>query len=177
MDGEPDRSAVLQQGCLGVHRGAARFGVRRLNAAGRFRLPVQVPPGFASVGTDRGPEHSAGGLSPRSIGRWPGRPVSSSVRHRAQHPRDASDANERPAIPIRTALATRGQRTDCVRTVRPERRSRRRPPGNFALDANGVYHTFSGQSGDLANAVSVLFFYDALWDLQYDVDTLHDLRW
>ncbi len=55
------------------------------------------------------------------------------------------------------------------------------PPaaGNFALDPNGVYHTFSGQSGDQQNGIVQprFFLYNALFDLQVDVDTVNDLRW
>jgi len=54
------------------------------------------------------------------------------------------------------------------------------PPatGAFALDAFGVYHTYSAQSGDLPNPLNG--FYNQLapmYDLIADVDTAHDLRW
>ena len=54
-----------------------------------------------------------------------------------------------------------------------------RAAGSFALDPYGVYHTFSGQSGDQPNPINANNYFDfvTLYDFTADVDTLHDLRW
>ena len=75
MDGTRP-TAVLQQGRLGVHCGAAGLRERQLNTAGSIALPVRYRRDLRPLAQTAGPS-TAPGRSQRSIGRWPARQGSS----------------------------------------------------------------------------------------------------
>jgi hypothetical protein len=151
-------------------------GLADLNTAGSTALPVQVPLGFTSVGQVAGPSTAPGSFAAfnRALAGKAGLEYAYAIARSAPgtHPTPTSMGN-----PDTHAL----QRADSALTASAlYNPSAIVPPaaGNFALDPNGVYHTFSGQSGDQQNGVVASFFlFDALFDLQFDVDTVKDLRW
>ena len=133
-----------------VHRRAARLGLHRSQygrpdpAAGRSRRVLRR-------WDSRPPEHRAGlvrGIQPRARGQSGARVR---VRHRPQRRRGRTDSDE-PWHPRRAALTRADSALTASALYNP---SAIAPPvaGNFALDPFGVYHTFSGQSGDLQNAI------------------------
>jgi len=147
-----------------------------LNVAGSVSLPVQVPPGFASVGVTAGPGTVPGSFAAfnRALAGKANLELAYAIARNTPgtHPTPSS-----PGTPDPTALATAAAELDSSALYNPAAIA---PPnaGAFNLDAHGVYHTFSGQSGDQPNPfVGSYYLYDALYDLQYDVDTLNDLRW
>jgi starch-binding outer membrane protein, SusD/RagB family len=147
-----------------------------LDVAGSVSLPVQVPPGFASVGLTAGPGTVPGAFAAfnRALAGKSNLELAYAIARSSPgtHPTPAS-----PGSPNVSALTTGALELDSSALYDPAAIT---PPnaGPFSLDAHGVYHTFSGQSGDIANPfVGSYYLYDALWDLQYDVDTLNDLRW
>jgi starch-binding outer membrane protein, SusD/RagB family len=147
-----------------------------LNVAGSVSLPVQVPAGFASVGVTAGPATTPGAFAAfnRALAGKANLELAYAIArsNAGTHPTPSS-----PGSPNVAALTIAAAELDSSALYDPAAIT---PPaaGPFNLDAHGVYHTFSGQSGDLANPfVGSYYLYDALWDLQYDVDTLNDLRW
>jgi hypothetical protein len=151
-------------------------GFADLNTAGSIGLPVQVPLGFASVGQVASPSTAPGSFAAfnRALAGKAGLEYAYAIARNTPgtHPTPTAMGN-----PDAQAL----QRADSALTASAlYNPSAIAPPaaGNFALDPNGVYHTFSGQSGDQQNGIVGSFFlYDALFDLQVDVDTVNDLRW
>jgi starch-binding outer membrane protein, SusD/RagB family len=146
-----------------------------LNVAASVSLPLQLPPGFASVGVTAGPGTVAGSFAAfnRALAGKANLELAYAIARNspATHPTPSSAGNPDP-----TSLATAAAELDSSALYDPAAIT---PPngGPFNLDPHGVYHTFSGQSGDIANPfVGSFYLYDATWDLQYDVDTT-DLRW
>jgi hypothetical protein len=145
-----------------------------LNVAGSVSLPVQVPPGFASVGVTAGPSNVPGAFAAfnRALAGKSNLELAYAIARSTPggHPTPTSAGS-----PNAAALATAAADLNSSALYDPAAIA---PPnaGPFNLDPHGVYHTFSGQTGDQANPL-VGPLYDVLWDLQYDVDTLHDLRW
>jgi hypothetical protein len=147
-----------------------------LTVAGSTQLPVQVPPGFASVGSTAGPGSVPGSFAAfnRALAGKANLELAYAIARSSPgtHPTLSN-----PGTPDPTALANAAADLNSSALYNPAAIT---PPnaGAFNLDAFGVYHTFSGQSGDQSNPfVGSYYLYDALWDLQYDVDTLNDLRW
>jgi hypothetical protein len=147
-----------------------------LNAAGQIPLPVRVPAGFASVGATAGPSTVQGSFAAfnRALAGKAGLQLAYAI---ARSSPATAPTPAGPGAPDQGALTRADSALTHSALYNPAVIA---PPtaGPFALDPFGVYHTFSGQSGDLPNGfVASWFLYDALWDLQYDVDTLNDKRW
>jgi hypothetical protein len=147
-----------------------------LDVAGSVSLPVAVPPGFASVGASAGPGSTPGAFAAfnRALAGKANLELAYAIARSAPgtHPTPTTPGN-----PNLAALTTAAAELDSSALYDPAAIT---PPnaGAFSLDAHGVYHTFSGQSGDVANPFVAPFYqYNALQDLAYDVDTLNDLRW
>ncbi len=150
-------------------------GFNDLNAAGSIPLPVKLPAGFMSVGQTASPSTAQGSFAAfnRALAGKAGLEYAYAIARNkpSTHPTPTSPGNPDP-----TALARADSALTASALYNP---SVIAPPaaGNFALDQYGVYHTFSGQSGDLQNAVLEYYYlFDATWDLYYDVDTA-DLRY
>jgi starch-binding outer membrane protein, SusD/RagB family len=150
-------------------------GFADLNAAGSVSLPVKLPAGFASVGQTASPSTTPGSFAAfnRALAGKAGLEYAYAIARNSPgtHPTPTT-----PGSPDPGALARADSALTASALYNP---SVIAPPvaGNFALDAFGVYHTFSGQSGDLQNAVLQYYYlFDATWDLYYDVDTA-DLRY
>jgi hypothetical protein len=151
-------------------------GFADLNIAGSISLPVQLPLGFASVGQAAAPSTAPGAFAAfnRALAGKAGLEYAYAIARSAPgtHPTlnsmgspDGPALNRADSALTASALYNPGVITTPV-------------AGSFVLDPNGVYHTFSGQSGDQQNGIVASFFlYDALYDLQYDVDTVNDVRW
>jgi hypothetical protein len=151
-------------------------GFNQLNTAGPIPLPIQIPPGFASVGQTASPSTTMGSFAAfnRALAGKAGLELAYAIARNsaATHPTPTS-----PGVPDPTAL----QRADSALTASAlYNPAAIAPPasGSFALDPYGVYHNFSGQSGDMPNGINAEYFgYNSLWDLALDVDTVNDLRW
>jgi hypothetical protein len=148
-----------------------------LNVAGPIPLPVVLQPGFASVSQTAAPSTVQGAFAAfnRALAGKAGLEYAYAIARNspATHPTPSS-----PGAPDQTAL----QRADSALTASAlYNPSAIAPPvaGSFVLDPYGVYHDFSGQSGDAQNPIVSIGFYlfDALYDLSNDVDTVNDLRW
>ena len=168
---QSDRPALLHQGRLEVHCRATRFGLRRSQRRWPDRAARQAARGVRVGRVDRRARARHRARSPRSTGRWPARRGSSS---RTRSPA-ATQAHIRrpttPGCPDAGALARADSALTASALYNP---SVIAPPSGGQLLARpfGVYHTFSGQSGDLQNAVLAYYYiFDATWDLYYDVDT------
>jgi hypothetical protein len=151
-------------------------GLANLNTAGTIPLPVLLPLGFASVAQAAAPSTAPGAFAAfnRALAGKAGLQYAYAIARNAAgtHPTPSSAGN-----PDATALTRADSALNASALYDP---SAIAPPvaGNFPLDPHGVYHTFSGQSGDRQNDfVASFFLYNALFDLQFDVDTLHDVRW
>jgi starch-binding outer membrane protein, SusD/RagB family len=147
-----------------------------LNVAGAIPLPVAVPPGFASVGSSAGPSTVQGSFAAfnRALAGKAGLEYAYAIARNTPgtHPTPTSAGNPDPSALTRADSALTASALYNPSVIAPP------VAGPFSLDAYGVYDTFSGQSGDLPNGfVGSFFLYDALYDLQNDVDTLNDLRW
>jgi starch-binding outer membrane protein, SusD/RagB family len=152
-------------------------GEAELNAAGPIPLPVGLQPGFASVGQMAAPSTVQGTFAAfnRALAGKAGLEYAYAIARNspATHPTPSS-----PGAPDPEALERADSALTASALYNP---SVIAPPvaGNFALDPYGVYHDFSGQSGDLQNPIVSIgyFFFDALYDFSNDVDTVNDLRW
>lgn len=151
-------------------------GFTQLNTAGPIPLPVSVPSGFASVGQSASPSTSLGSFASfnRALAGKAGLELAYAI---ARGTPGNSPTPTSPGVPDNAALLRADSAITASALYNPTIIA---PPatGSFALDPYGVYHTFSGQSGDQQNPINGNYFqYDALYDLSVDVDTLHDLRW
>jgi hypothetical protein len=148
-----------------------------LNTAGAIPLPVNIPPGFAAVSTTAAPSTSLGSFASfnRALAGKAGLELAYAIARNspATHPTPTSPGN-----PDQGALKRGDSALTASALYNP---SVITPPlaGPFAATPYIVFHNFSGSAGDIQNGVFAApwYNYDALWDLQYDVDTLHDLRW
>jgi hypothetical protein len=147
-----------------------------LNLAASISLPVSLPLGFASVSQSAGPSTVQGSFAAfnRALAGKAGLQYAYAIARNAAgtHPTLTS-----PGAPDVGALTRADSALTSSALYNP---SVIAPPaaGSFVLDAYGVYHTFSGQSSDQQNGfVANFFLYDALYDLQFDVDTIDDARW
>ncbi len=151
-------------------------GFTDLNTAGPIPLPVRVPAGFASVGTTAAPSTTQGSFAAfnRALAAKAGLQYAYAIARSSPgtHPTPSTPGNPNNAALTRADSAMTASALYNPAVIAPP------AAGPFALDPYGVYHVFSGQSGDLPNVfLSQFFLFDALWDLQNDVDTLNDKRW
>jgi starch-binding outer membrane protein, SusD/RagB family len=176
MDGDPTSPPYCNQDVWKYIVALLDSANDSLDVAGSVSLPVQVPPGFASVGATAGPGTAPGSFAAlnRALAGKANLELAYAI---ARNTPGTHPTPTLPGSPNVAALTTAAAELDSSALYDPAAIT---PPnaGPFSLDAHGVYHTFSGQSGDQANPfVGSYYLYDALWDLQYDVDTLDDLRW
>jgi len=151
-------------------------GFNDLNTAGPIGLPISVPPGFASVGQTASPSTALGSFAAfnRALAGKAGLELAYAI---ARGTPGSAPTPASPGVPDNAALVRADSALTASALYNP---SVITPPaaGNFVLDAYGVYHTFSGESGDLQSPINSYYFdFVALYDLAYDVDTLNDLRW
>ena len=123
-------------------------GFSDLNTAGPMPLPVQVP--MVSRRSDRVPLRARRrALSPRSIARSPAR-RGWSTRTRSRATRRAR--TRRRPVPARPTCLHSREPTARSRRLRSTTRARSLPRSReLPAGPNGVYFTFSGQSGDQPN--------------------------
>jgi hypothetical protein len=151
-------------------------GAASLNTAGPIPLPVRLPLGFASVGLTAAPSTAPGAFAAfnRALAGKAGLQYAYAIARNAAgtHPTPTSSGSPNAAALTRADSALTASALYDPSMIAPP------VAGNFLLDPHGVYHTFSGQSGDRQNDfVASFFLYNALFDLQFDVDTVHDVRW
>jgi hypothetical protein len=153
-------------------------GNANLNTAGPIALPVTVPAGFASVGSTAGPSTAQGSFAAfnRALAAKAGLELAYAIARTpsggpsAPTPATAGTPNMAALVRADSAMTASALYNPSAIT----------PPvnGPFPLDAFGVYHTFSSQSGDLPNPLNDFYtVMEPMADLIADVDTAHDLRW
>jgi hypothetical protein len=151
-------------------------GLADLTTAGPIALPVTVPPGFASVGQTAAPSTTLGSFASfnRALAGKAGLELAYAI---ARGTPGNAPTQSTPGSPDATAL----HRADSALTASALfDLAAITPPatGSFALDPHGVYHTFSGQSGDQSSPINQYFFnFVTTFDFTFDVDTVNDLRW
>jgi starch-binding outer membrane protein, SusD/RagB family len=151
-------------------------GFNNLNSAGPIPLPLTVPPGFASVGQTASPSTAAGSFAAfnRALAGKAGLEYAYAIARNtaAGAPTPSSPGSPDAAALLRADSALTASALYNLAAIAPP------AAGNFALDPNGVYHTFSGQSGDQSSPINQYYFnFVTLFDFTVDVDTLNDLRW
>jgi hypothetical protein len=151
-------------------------GFTDLNTAGPIPLPVSLPPGFGAVSSQAAPSTVLGSFASfnRALAGKAGLEYAYAIARNAPgtHPTLTS-----PGSPNAAVLASADSALTASALYNPASIT---PPvaGPFAAGPYIVSYNFSGSSGDIQNGVFTSYFnYDALWDLQYDVDTINDLRW
>lgn len=152
-------------------------GFNDLNTAGTIALPITVPSGFASVGQTAAPSTATGSFAAfnRALAGKAGLELAYAM---ARSSPGTAPTPSVPGSPNVQALTRADSALTASALYNPAVIA---PPaaGSFALDPYGVYHTFSGQSGDQSNPINSNNYFDfvTLYDFTADVDTLHDLRW
>lgn len=151
-------------------------GFADLNTAGAIPLPVTLPPGFAAVSVKAAPSTALGSFASfnRALAGKAGLEYAYAIARTSPATHPTPSASGSPNVP---ALQRADSALLASALYNP---SVIAPPaaGPFAPGSYIVYHYFSGSSGDIQNGIFTSYFnYDALWDLQYDVDTVNDLRW
>jgi hypothetical protein len=147
-----------------------------LNTAGPLPLPVALPSGFASVGNTAAPSTTPGAFAAfnRALAGKAGLELAYAI---ARSSPATAPTPTTPGLPNAAAL-TRADSAMLASALYSPAAIMPPPGGGYSPDAYGVYHSFSAQSGDLPNPLNVYATaVAALYDLQYDVDTLHDQRW
>jgi starch-binding outer membrane protein, SusD/RagB family len=151
-------------------------GLTQLNNAGTIALPITVPPGFGSVGQAASPSTAAGSFAAfnRALAGKAGLELAYAIARGT--PGNAPTPSS-AGLPNSVALTRADSAITASALYSPASIV---PPaaGSFALDPFGVYHTFSGQSGDLPSPINANYFdFVTLFDFAFDVDTVNDLRW
>ena len=147
-----------------------------LNAAGAIPLPVVLPSGFGAVGLSAAPSTAPGAFAAfnRALAGKAGLQLAYAIARQAGAGPTASTSG----TPDATALARADSAIKASALFNPSAITTPAAGGFSTSDAYGVYHVFSGQSGDLTNTVNGEGgTFDVLWDLVADVDTVNDLRW
>jgi hypothetical protein len=148
-----------------------------LNTAGTVAIPITLPPGFASVGTQAGPSTVAGSFASfnRALAGKAGLELAYAIARNtpASHPTPTS-----PGAPDANSLTRADSALTASALYNPANLA---PPSGsqFLEGPTGVYWDFSAQSGDQANPIHAnsAGIWDVLKTLVGDVDTLNDLRW
>jgi hypothetical protein len=151
-------------------------GFNNLNAAGPIPLPVSVLPGYASVGQTAAPSTTPGSFASfnRALAGKAGLELAYAIA------RNSAGTHPTPTTPGTPDLAALKRADSALTASALYNPAVIAPPvaGSFALDPYGVYHTYSGQSGDVQNGIFGQYYdFNATWDLAFDVDTVNDLRW
>ena len=151
-------------------------GFNQLTAAGTIAVPVNLPPGFASVARTASPASTPGAFAAfnRALAGKAGLELAYAIARAtpgaAPTPTSAGTPDNASLVRADSAIAASALYDTTIIA----------PPaaGEFPLDAHGVYHTFSALSGDQQSPMTVYYFdFVTLFDLTADVDTLNDLRW
>ena len=159
---------------------SSRCSIRRRrgfdDAAGPIPLPVVLPAGFGAVGQTASPSTNAGSFAAfnRALAGKAGLELAYAVARNAlaTHPTPSTPGQPDVGALTRADSAITASALYDLGAIAPP------VAGNFALDAHGVYHVYSGQSGDVQSPLTQFFVTVApLYDLTADVDTAHDLRW
>jgi len=151
-------------------------GNAQLNAAGSIAIPVVLPPGFGSVSAMAAPSTSLGAFAAfnRALAAKAGLELAYAI---ARSTPGNAPTPTTPGAPDVTAL-TRADSAMLASALYDPAVITPPPVGAYTLDPYGVYDTYSAQSGDIANPLNIYVnSTNALYDMQYDVDTVGDLRW
>jgi hypothetical protein len=145
-----------------------------LNTAGGIPIPVNLPPGFASVSTVAGPSTVSGSFASfnRALAAKAGLQLAYAM---ARSSAATSPTPTTPGTPNAAAL----NRADSAALASALINVPLAPPapGSFAANAGGVYWDYSAAAGDLGNPISgLLGTWRTLSYLTADVDTVHDQR-
>ena len=150
-------------------------GFDQLNTAGSIALPISVPAGFAAVAQTASPSTAPGSFAAfnRALAGKAGLELAYAIaRGTGGAPTPTSAGSPNAAALLRADSALTASALYNLTAIKPP------AVGNFPLDANGVYHTFSGASGDQVSPVNGNYFqFVTTFDFTNDVDTLNDLRW
>jgi hypothetical protein len=151
-------------------------GFNDLNTAGAIPLPVALPAGFAAVSATAAPSTTQGAFAAfnRALAGKAGLEYAYAIARSAggNPPTLTTPGTPDPGALTRADSALLASALYNPSAIAPP------TPGPFQPNPYMVYHNFSGQSGDVQNGIFTAYYnYDALWDLQYDVDTINDLRW
>ncbi len=150
-------------------------GSIQLNTAGSIALPISVPAGFAAVAQTASPSTAPGSFAAfnRALAGKAGLELAYAIaRGTGGAPTPTSAGSPNAAALLRADSALTASALYNLTAIKPP------AVGNFPLDANGVYHTFSGASGDQVSPVNGNYFqFVTTFDFTNDVDTLNDLRW
>ncbi len=150
-------------------------GFSQLNTAGSVALPINLPAGFGSVSQTASPSTAPGSFAAfnRALAGKAGLELAYAIaRGTGAAPTPSSPGSPNTAALLRADSALTASALYSLAAIKPP------AVGNFALDANGVYHTFSGASGDQVNPINGNYFeFVTTFDFTNDVDTLNDLRW
>ena len=141
------------------------------HGGGRLRYQSAVPAGFAAGCANRLSEHGAGVV--RSVQSGSGRQgrAGAGVRHCARHGWCA-DARRPAGSPNAAALLRADSALTASALLQPDGDQTAGGRRYFPLDANGVYHTFSGASGDQVGPVNGnCSKFVTTFDFTNDVDT------
>jgi hypothetical protein len=150
-------------------------GESQLTSAGPIPLPVVLPPGFASVGQTAAPSTANGAFAAfnRALAGKAGLELAYAVARATNNgPTPTTPGTLDQAILLHAdSQLTRSALYNPAVIAPPV-------AGSFALDPYGVYHAYSGQSGDLPNPIVLDYnAFNSLYDMSNDVDTVNDLRW
>jgi len=151
-------------------------GFAELNAAGNIPLPVKLPVGYTAVSAVAAPSTQLGSFASfnRALAGKAGLQYAYAIARNSAgtHPTPTTaGAPDVAALTRADSAITASALYDTTFIAPPA-------AGPFAIDAHGVYHNFSGSSGDIQNGIFIAYYnYDTFFDFQYDVDTLNDKRW
>jgi hypothetical protein len=145
-----------------------------LNTAGGIPIPVNLPPGFASVSSVAGPSTVSGSFASfnRALAAKAGLQLAYAM---ARSPGGSPPTPTTPGSPNAAALT----RADSAALASALINVPLAPPapGSFTANAGGVYWDFSSAAGDIGNPISgLLSTWRTLKYLTADVDTVHDQR-
>ena len=151
-------------------------GNANLTAAGSIPLPLTLPAGFGPVSATAAPSTASGSFASfnRALAGKAGLQLAYAIARATAGtaPTPASAGSPSAAILLHADSALLSSALYDTAAIAPP------VAGPFSVDAHGVYHTYSAQSGDLTNGVNQ--YYNQLaptQDLIADVDTANDLRW
>jgi len=147
-----------------------------LTTAGNIALPVTLPPGYAAVSSVAAPSNQPGAFDAfnRALAGKAGLEYAYAIARDAQgtHPTPTTPGSPDQGVLARADTALTSSALYNLAAIAPP------VAGPFQPNPFMVYNDFSGQSGDVQNGIFTAYFnYNALWDLQVDVDTVNDLRW
>jgi hypothetical protein len=176
MDGNPSDPPYCNMDVWRYIVALLDSGLADLDQAGPIPLPIALPPGFAAVSQAASPSTATGSFAAfnRALAGKAGLELAYAIARNspATHPTPASAGSP--------DLGALGRADSAVTASALYNLAAIAPPsaGPFQPGPYIVYSDYSGASGDLPNAIFNAYFnYNALWDLQFDVDTLNDLRW